>query len=284
MNRLLALARRMPGLVAIYLAFALGYADGAYSEPVGFLFFGDYGMGNATQQRVASGMVRFCKSQPCEFVLALGDNFYPRGVQSIDDPQFSEKFEKPYASLGLVFYPVFGNHDYDGNIQAQIDYSSRSNLWAFTHPYYHFNRSDVDFFAIDTEDFSFAQMSWLNYELSRSNAIWKIVYGHRPLFSFGRHGHTYEAWTWLLPLLLWHKVDFYLAGHDHNRQIIRGAHTVYVVSGAAADPGKKIRADKSLLFANTDAGFSYLNIAGREARIIMADQDGAIEFEYVVKK
>ena len=32
-----------------------------------------------------------------EFLLAIGDNFYSRGVTSVDDPQFKSKFEDTFA-------------------------------------------------------------------------------------------------------------------------------------------------------------------------------------------
>ncbi len=259
-------------------------AHAAYSEPVGFLFFGDSGNANQTQKNVAASMVRFCHTMACQFVLGLGDNFYPHGVKDVDDPQFQEKFEAPYAALGLVFYPTFGNHDYDGNIQAQLDYSSRSKLWAFTAPYYQFNRANVDFFAIDTEDFSFAQFSWLNNALARSKATWKIIYGHRPVYSYGNHGHSYELWFWLLPLLHWYDVDFYIAGHDHNRQVIRGKNTMHLVSGAASDPTTKLAASESALFSKIGPGFGFLLIDDDTAQIKMVDGAGNIDFEHSLTK
>lgn len=276
-------SRKLPQtLVALSMWLLLAHA--AYGAPVGFLFFGDFGMGNDMQRQVASTMVRFCASEQCQFVLGLGDNFYPHGVSSADDPQFQEKFEKPYGPLGLVFYPTFGNHDYDGNIQAQLDYSGRSRLWAFPSHYYQFNRDNVDFFAVDTEDFSIAQMSWLNSALSMSTATWKIVYGHRPIFSFGKHGHAFELWPWLLPLLKWYDVDLYVSGHDHNRQIIRGNGITYVVSGAASDPTKILLPNSSAVFSKTGAGFGYMEIDGKKATIKMVDDTGKIDFEHVIEK
>jgi hypothetical protein len=62
-------------------------------------------------------MVAFCGSTPCDFVLLLGDNFYPSGVKSVTDSQWKTAFVTPYEALGLTFYPTLGNHDYEGQIK-----------------------------------------------------------------------------------------------------------------------------------------------------------------------
>ena len=64
---------------------------------------------------------------------------YDEGVTSEDDPQFQAKFEDtfPAASLQIPWYLVGGNHDYYGNIDAQIEYSSVPKLH-FDPPRLHF--------------------------------------------------------------------------------------------------------------------------------------------------
>ena len=51
-----------------------------------------------------------------EFVLSLGDNFYSKGVKSVDDPQFKSKYEETFdsPSLQVPWYVCSGNHDYYG--------------------------------------------------------------------------------------------------------------------------------------------------------------------------
>jgi hypothetical protein len=52
--------------------------------------------------KVARAMEKFCAERGCHLGLMLGDNFHPTGVRSVDDPQFIEKFEKPFKN-SLLF-------------------------------------------------------------------------------------------------------------------------------------------------------------------------------------
>lgn len=73
-----------------------------------------------------------------DFFVGAGDNFYYRGVKTVDDFRFNATFEKVYnsASLQKKWYMIAGNHDYYGNVSAQILYSKKSNRWTFPYFYY----------------------------------------------------------------------------------------------------------------------------------------------------
>ncbi len=95
--------------------------------------FGDSGTGDESQMKVARAMKKFCAEQGCHLGLMLGDNFHPAGVRSVDDPQFVEKFEKPYAGIGIPFFVILGAHDWGRkgemfNWRAQIEYGRRSKF------------------------------------------------------------------------------------------------------------------------------------------------------------
>ena len=69
------------------------------------------------------------------------DNFYSKGVKSVDDPQFKSTFEEQFTapSLDVPWYVCAGNHDYyggDKGIEAEIAYSAKSSRWKF--PDYYF--------------------------------------------------------------------------------------------------------------------------------------------------
>ena len=81
--------------------------DGAVS----FIAIGDTGTGEEKQYKVAAAMKEVCDELGCDFALGLGDNIYETGVDSVDDVQFIDKFEKPYADVDFPFYMTLGNHD-----------------------------------------------------------------------------------------------------------------------------------------------------------------------------
>jgi hypothetical protein len=72
------------------------------------------------------------------FIISVGDNFYPKGVKSVDDPQWKTTFEDVYSapSLKCRWYIVGGNHDEYSNISAQIAYTIKSPRWFFPNYYY----------------------------------------------------------------------------------------------------------------------------------------------------
>ena len=60
---------------------------------VRFLAIGDAGTGGEDQRLLAATIKKTCKDIGCDFVLYLGDNFYPHGVNSVSDPLFKHQFE-----------------------------------------------------------------------------------------------------------------------------------------------------------------------------------------------
>lgn len=251
-------------------------------EKLGVIFVGDTGTGKSEQFTVAKAMKKFCASDLCEWVLLLGDNFYSDGVKSVDDPQWKTKFEDPYLSMQVTFRPVLGNHDYGGNIQAQIDYSKKMRHWWMPSRYYKWIHKDAEFFAIDTEEFDGEQQKWLAKAIKNSTAKWKIVYGHHPIFSHGEHGDTDNLISDLLPIID-KKVDFYLCGHDHDMQFIERDGNRFIVSGSGAKL-RKVEQGKHSLFAKSTLGFSHLTIEGDTAVVRMIDKDGKVLFSREVTK
>ena len=85
---------------------------------------GDTGTANRDQQEVADSLAKICRRDGCDLVLMLGDNFYPEGLKTLEDPLFTKAFLDIYRELKIPFFPVLGNHDVKGNVQAQL-YQSR---------------------------------------------------------------------------------------------------------------------------------------------------------------
>ncbi|XP_028310028.1 tartrate-resistant acid phosphatase type 5a [Gouania willdenowi] len=231
-----------------------------------FLALGDWGglpyppYITAVQKTTAREMSRVAEQMGADFVLALGDNFYYKGVKSVDSPRFQDTFESVYTakSLQIPWFVLAGNHDHAGNVKAQIDYSHRSDRWRFPSYYYELNfripntGKTLTIIMLDTvqlcgnsldyedekprgpllEGEANRQLEWLQERLARSKADFLLVAGHYPVWSVSEHGPTECLLHRLRPLLIKYKATAYLCGHDHNLQYIEESDVGYVVSGA----------------------------------------------------
>jgi phosphodiesterase/alkaline phosphatase D-like protein len=192
-----------------------------------FVAIGDTGSRLPGQYTTAKALAKTFEDKPFEFVLLLGDNIYPYG----DVNKYGEaSFTQPYAPLlkaGVPFYVSLGNHDVlFGHKAAQIKFFKMPSA------YYAIKKGTADFFVIDTNDFDATQQQWLTQALKTSKAPWKIVFGHHPILSSGKHGHNKQLLATLAPILTAQKVPLYLAGHDHNYERFKPQQGVtYVVSG-----------------------------------------------------
>ena len=85
------------------------------------------------------------------FFVTTGDNFYYRGVQNVDDFRFYATFERVYndRSLQRNWYVIAGNHDYYGNVSAQILYTRKSKRWIFP-DFYHTKGSSSKLLSLYT--------------------------------------------------------------------------------------------------------------------------------------
>lgn len=262
------------------------------SGPVRFIAIGDGGHGNPEQYAVAAGIEKICAAQGCEFVIYAGDNIYSDGVSSVDDPQFEEKFEAPYANLDMPFYMALGNHDWNQGFQAteyQVEYSARSEKWTMPDQYYSFDAGDVSFFALDSQpikDGDIApQQEWITQALAGSNANWKIAFAHHPYLSNGDHGDTGGDFGAFFEENLCGKVDVYIAGHDHDLQWLQPAcGTEHIVSGAASSLRDTGMGSNPTYFETSTLGFMWIEIDGNTFTGVFYDQDGNELFRRTMQK
>ncbi len=268
--------------LALVLTFLSLTSFGGTRSP-GIIWFGDWGQGTRDQKEVAAGIGSYCKTDGCAFAMTVGDNFYPSGVSSTSDSQWKTKFHDVYDFLGLRFYASLGNHDHYGNPDAQVAYSRVDSRWMMPAAYYEFTFGDAHYFAIDTEKFTSAQAVWLKTKLDSSKSTWKIVYGHHPIYSSGKHGNTKSLIRDLLPILR-NRADMYLAGHDHHKEAIRAESGVnFFISGAAAE-NRGVQKGKNTVYASSTLGFSHLLVQGANARIRFLDKTGKVEWETILNK
>ncbi|HEY2934168.1 MAG TPA: metallophosphoesterase [Acidobacteriota bacterium] len=256
------------------------------AEPIRVLAFGDYGTGSDNQKRVAAAMLQYHKKHRFDFAITLGDNFYSEGMASPNDPRWKTWWEELYKPLGVRFYASLGNHDWGlaDSPAAEILYSSRSSSWQMPAPYYTFTAGPAQFFALDTNEISAAQLNWLSAELDKSPARWKIVYGHHPVYSYGAHEDNINLVGNLLPVLK-NRVDVYIAGHDHDLQHIQPeAGVQFFVSGGGGAGIRPITAGPRSLFAKSAHGFAVLEADKDSLTVRFVGADLSQLYEYKLGK
>jgi tartrate-resistant acid phosphatase type 5 len=221
----------------------------------------------------------------------LGDNFYPVGVQSVDDPQFVEKVEKLYAGLGVPIFPVLGEHDWGRkgemyNWKAQIEYTKKSKIWHMPSDVYSITLGDLKIFALNTNSFTISkyQKNWLRTNIDNSKARWNLVMGHKPIYSYGYHGDT-DFMVQEVLLLLCGRADLYLSGHEHNEQVLKAdCGLLLIIPGSTAKPRPIKTKGPRTLFVNDEPGFAYLQVKGNELTVQLVTAAGEIVYTLVIPK
>lgn len=242
-------------------------------ERLHFVAFGDFGRkGKPWEGEVARAIARRAAADPVDIGLTMGDNFYECGVRSVGDPKFHDLWEAFYGSLGVPFYPTFGNHDYgrgDGacalrtaRSEAEIEYSKFSKTWRMPARYYTFTAGPVQFFALDTVAWNARERDWLRSLLRAPHPpgiVWRFAYGHHPVYSSGRHhvdARVKQLQRELLPLLARYGVDVYAAGHDHHLEHLRVDAVDLFIAGGGGDAVRPVRhRDRRSLAAASEHGF-----------------------------
>lgn len=272
------------------------------NQSLQFFTFGDQGEEGDDKNQVAAAMNTIAQTlNDISFVGTLGDNFYPPDtIESVDDEDWLENFRTPYSLTGLdvPFYIALGNHDYDDNtLEAIVSYQDETNKWTLPSNYYAFTypvNSEtplleyivIDSEMIDNEDEGYVeQLQWLDDTLTASTAQWTVVAAHHPVYSYGQHGDTTSIKTNVLPLLVEHGVDLYVAGHDHDKQFIDWPddNITYVVSGAGSRLRDTTQGANSLFAAST-LGFTSFTVLQNKISIDFYDTEAQREFQYILSK
>lgn len=254
---------------------------------------GDTGTGDRGQFEVVDAMsLALASGGPIDGILLLGDNFYPDGVRTPTERQWDDKIVEPYARFGVPIHACLGNHDYGGRIEAQIERSTIDERWHMPQRHYSFETPigplrSIQFIALDTEPMrdrdepDNEQLAWLDAELARSKAHWKIVFGHHPAYSGGEKGDSGRMLDRLVPILDRHDVDIYFAAHHHTLQFFGPLEGVrYVVSGAGSgsDEPDEVEWHEKASYAATGGGFVALRLTDQEAVIEFVRTDGKKQY------
>jgi len=244
-------------------------------DGVRVLAFGDFGDGSERQRRLAEAMQRLHQRKPFTLAVTLGDNFYPTGMNGPADPRWERDFKRPYGGMRIPFFPSLGNHDWfqTDSPAAEILHSHEDPQWRLPAVRYTFVAGPVQFFAIDTNLVTRAELDWLDRELGKSTARWKIVYGHHPIYSDGRHGSDSVVHDSVFPLLKG-RADLYLCGHEHDLQHLTPEAGVEfaVVGGGGAEP-RPITPGPRSLFAASKNGFGVIEANKKTLTFTFLDAD-----------
>lgn len=235
------------------------FASQQSKSSIRFAVIGDWGSGNKEQSLMTKRILDTNQASPFDFVVTVGDNIYPNG----SGRYFSSRFEEPYADLirrKVNFYTVLGNHDVKEGRQDQCSYPL-FNMGGKT--YYSLKKGDglMEFFMLDSTDFSREQAAWLESALSASTAFWKIAVFHHPIYSSGKqHGSNLKLRRDLEPILTKYNVALGLSGHDHIYERTAPQKNVsYFVTGSAGKVRvNDIRKDTGFSAAGFDRDNSFM--------------------------
>lgn len=285
-----------------------------------FMSIGDWGRnGEYDQAQVAEQMGKWGAEHPNNFVISNGDNFYPKGVISPEDPLFHYSYENIYTahSLQCDWYPVLGNHDWHSDVDAQVAYSKISRRWNMPAKYYSkeikLNKDadkeikgpetsktkdkvllvfmDTDpFLHEDKADYVAKETEWLKSTLANASpdVKWKIVIGHHPFYTVGPRITNVDTLTMrkaLKDIFEQHKVDIYLSGHEHSLQHLKpDGYTHQFISGAGSELTHVTAGIPYSKFEASDHGFMYFSIDATRVNVKAINFEGKVLYETTLTK
>lgn len=278
-----------------------------------FLLANDLGRnGYYDQKPIAELMGELAAEIDVEFVAAAGDVHHFEGIVSTQDPLWLTNYEQVYShpELMIPWYPILGNHEYRGNTHAVIDYSKISRRWEMPARYYtkEFNVNGkesvllvfidtpplIDKYREDTEQYPDAakqnmkkQLNWLDKVLARSNAKWKIVIGHHPVFaeSSKSEQERTDLQKRILPIMEKYRVDAYLCGHIHNFQHIKPqSSSIDFLVNSSASLARKVKPIEGTRFCSGDTGFTVVSLSDNALTFFLMNVQGQIIYSYTRTK
>ena len=275
---------------------------------VNCLLIGDMGKGTEDQHSVARSMKKLRNKYKTKFVLGLGDNIYPDGCVSVDDPLFQTNFEDPYSILpNDRWYMCLGNHDYGyqkellglkDNSKSQVEYTKHSKKWYMPTKYYSFTKGPVEFFYVDSNTDRLSeseiqhQLNVMKSKLDKSKKKFKVVVGHHTWRSIAGHENAEPRYeTFLNDLFRDTKPDMYLCGHDHCKSlIVKDDGITLGIIGTGGEPyddptvNMNTMHDCRLDYFSPSLGAGVLQIGKNKLTLKFFNDKGFCEYTHVVKK
>jgi tartrate-resistant acid phosphatase type 5 len=284
------------------------------------------GSGFQAQTMVARGMERYARSSGLhpDALFMLGDSWYGDLSGGAASPRWIEQFERmyPIETFAGPAYSMLGNHDYQtlppevNKVEAELEYArsgrgldGRPTRWTLPSRWYTFDfpkqnplirvivldsnmpRPDGSWqhgrdFTLKPEEQA-EQLAWFEDQLQKPRTTpFLAVLAHHPVYSNGPHGdHPVLVRDWD-PLFRKHKVDLYMAGHDHDLQHLEfeGHPTTHFLSGGGGADLYVLKVDglDRGPYAQEVHGFSHLSVTLSALELRHLDADG--RFLYGITK
>lgn len=278
------------------------------------LILGDWGRDTSQlgQRAVTAAMQRYQAERglKTEALLMLGDSWYGELEGGVASPRWQWQFEDMYpkSAFDCPVYSVLGNHDYqmwsESKVEAELAYAKvPGTRWTMPARWYRYDFPKIDplmtVIALDSNmprvngnthtgrDFTMTdaerveQLGWLRVELEKPRTTpFLTVIAHHPVYSDGPHGdHAVLMRDWD-PLLRKHKVNLYLAGHDHDLQHLEfETHpTSFFLSGAGGADLYDLKVQPAMRgpYAEKIFGFSHLELTAEQMVLRHVNAEGQV--------
>jgi hypothetical protein len=212
---------------------------------------GDSGTGGSDQIAVRNAMLAYTGAARPDMMLHVGDIAYTSGSET----EFTDFHFTMYQDIArhTVQWPTLGNHEGASTTSGQPGASTGPYYDAYVLPtsaeaggaasgteaYYSFNYGNTHFISLNSYQVSRSasgpMATWLQSDLSATNAQWIVAFWHHPPYSHGTHNSDTETElremrSNILPILEAGGVDLVLCGHSHNYE------RSYLIDGTYSTP------------------------------------------------
>ncbi|GLE11578.1 hypothetical protein PINS_up024075 [Pythium insidiosum] len=220
------------------------------TDRVRFIGIGDWGEDFVAPYvlGVRDGVIKEAKTNKYDFILAVGDNFYAKGVKSTTDALWKSTWYDRWqigSNLTLPWIAILGNHDWYGNALAEVEFSKSqeagAKYWIMPDKYFSvdatvatgkkFKITAVDTMTINTT----AEFDWAEKEYNDPTAEFVLAAGHHHMYSQAKRGDNKDPEMVRLNKLIQSspKVKAYMCGHEHDMQYLRAADRDYFMFGGS---------------------------------------------------
>ena len=232
-----------------------------------------------------------------KFGAFLGDNFYPNGLKRADDRRFEKDLNAKFfrfPALRMTYYAMVGNHDLRPH--TQLRQPGEHPYWVmpaykYAAPVVGEGKVTVQSFIVDTHwgfDHSYPflaeQGKWLDEELTKSTARWKIVMSHEPVFCFKGFGNNRGLVDFIHPVLKKHKVRLFVAAHVHGISLakVEGGYYQLVSAGFADNVHRDVKLKRPRGYYHMGRGGTAVLFGENEAVVVAFSATGDLIFSHAI--